>query len=289
MPFGLSFGSKKNKVKTDTATNVSESTNQAENSTRSSTGVTSNISSGTQVASGTSSTSQTARDATQVAGTTKGSQTSSSTLFGADVLSGLEGLTSGLLRSVSGGSSPSQQFDAESFIRGGVNRAAERQGLALEADLNQLADLTGGTSGGNSMAALLANQLRGDFAANIAGVESDLTAQANQIINSNIETGLAQSGQEQNFLAGLLASLRGGRSEATGVTAEATSQSSAGTSTGAQTTAQQQSQASQQTAVQTQQLVEALASLLNSNSTRSGTESVRGTEKSKGGGFSLAI
>lgn len=288
MAFGFSFGKNKETTNNKAVVDKTELTNQTQNSDRNST----TNSSGTVNTSGVTNTSGTqveqSRTANQSTGLTAAEQTGSQQLFGDQVLGQLEAVVSGLLGSTGGGG-PVGNFDPESFVADGLASAGASQQLALDDSINKLFSNVGGTAGGNSAVALLANQLQGQASANLAGVRSQLTGQANEINRGNIETGLAVSGQEQNFLGNLLAQLRGGRTSTTGAETTTQAQTQAGTASGSTQNDQQQSQQSTQQTQQTQQLIELLSQVLSGTTNTTGTETTTGTNTKKGGGFGLSI
>lgn len=289
MPFGLSFGAKKKSSSSTSEINKNELTTQVQDSSKVQSGVTESTSVGTTQNTGATtnqSVGRTAQDATgRSTGVTEGVQQ----LFSGDVLTGLESLVGQLLTNTPASSGPAVAFDSDSFIRGGVDRASSRQRLALENGLNQLTSRVGGTASGNSATAILANQLRGDAAANIAGVESDFIGRANEIENRNIQTGIAQSGQSQQYLTQLLAALKGGTATTQNQEVQTNQTSQAATNVASEAGTQTQTQVQQQQSIQSQQLVEALSQLLQGSTNTTGTEKTKGKETSGGGGFSFGF
>lgn len=275
MAFGISFGAKKSKSKSTTDVNKTTDTTQTETGSKATTGVT--------TSTGTTTGTQTGQTTGSTTNATTGSQTNQqqSTLFSADILSGLEGIVGDLFGAQS--RTPmtlDSDFDKGEFVEQGYRAAEARATQDTEQGLNALFDSVGGRDDENSMVTLLANRARGDSAAQLAGVRANLVGQAEGIARENFGADLAGQANSQGFLNNLLATLKGGTAATTGAiqTAENQVRTSAGTS------AQQTSESTQQT--QVQQLLELLANSL------SGTEHVVGTEKTKtkgtefGGGVS---
>jgi len=289
MAFGLSFGGKKNKIDKTTSVNSTENTAQQQTGTKAQSGSTAtNTARNENTATSNAGTTQ-GRTSSQTAGTSSGTTTNAQQLFSGDVLSGLEGLATQLIGGTPSVAASPFQFDADSYIKGGVAQAEAAQKMDLEANLSGLTNAIGGTASGNTMNALLANRLRGDAAANIAGVRSSYTESANEIENRNLQTGIAQTGQQQGYLANILSILKGGTSTSVGEQQQVTTEQQAGTQAQATQGTQQSATTGQESSQQTQQLIEALDQLLKGNTTKVGTERVKGTEKKSGGGFSLGF
>lgn len=68
------------------------------------------------------------------------------------------------------------QFDVNAFAKGITDQATANAGLDLESSINGLLSKSGTTESGNSMNALLANKLRNQTAANLAGISQQATA-----------------------------------------------------------------------------------------------------------------
>lgn len=279
MPFGISFGAKKSKGSSTSTVDKVEDTTQVETGSKATSGVTtstgSSTTSGTQTGSTTGATTQ---DST-------GSQTNQqqSTLFSESILGGLEGIITNLFGQ-SGGAAPTlgSTFDKAAFVDQGYQAAESKTMDALDTDLAMMADQIGGRSNSNSMTALLANKARGDAAANLAGVRSNLTGQAEGIARENFGADLASRGQTQGFLGNLLAALKGGTANTTGAiqTAESVAGTQAGTSAGTTTEASTQQQ------TQTQQLLELLQNALAGTTHTTGTETTKTKGLEIGGGVS---
>lgn len=289
MPIGFSFGKNKEKVNNTSTVDKTETQNQLQNSDRTST--TSNKGSVNTSAISNTQGSQVdqSRTASQTAGLTAAEQRGSQTLFGDQVLGQLEGVVSALLGGTPAAGTPVGNFDGNKFVADGVQAARAQQQLTLDDSINQLFSNVGGTAGGNSQVALLANQLRGQAASNIAGITAQLEGQANEINRSNVETGIAVAGQEQNFLGSLLSQLRGGRTSTTGAETTTQAQTQAGVTAGSSQTSQSNQQQSSQQSEQTQQLVELLNQVLTGTTRTQGIENNKGTVSKSGGGFGLSI
>lgn len=82
------------------------------------------------------------------------------------------------------GGKPAMAFDADSYIRDMVAGASDSINNDVRANVNAIAANTGGSSSGNSAAALLENRLRTEGAAKIAGVKAEATGSAAQIASS---------------------------------------------------------------------------------------------------------
>jgi hypothetical protein len=288
MALGLSFGKKTNKTNSTTTVDKTESTAQQQTSDKASTQTTQSAAT-QQAASATQGQQATQQSgASQTSGTQTGTTTQTTSAFGSNILGGIEQAVNSLFERTSTPLS-SSNFDARSFIDEGVQAAASDINSGLEGDINTLVTGLGGSTGNNSMSALLANRLRGDAASKLAGIKSGLTGQAEEILRNNAVASSQVASVDQNFLGNLLSALKGGQVTTTGTESVATTQNQQTQSIGsAQTSEQSQSQqASQQ--IQTQQLLEQLTQLLSGTTTTTGTENTKGTTKQSGGGFSLGL
>jgi hypothetical protein len=271
MAFGLSFGG--SKTKSSTAINKTETGTQAEDSTKSTSGTT--TTSGATTSTGSSTGTQT--------GSTTGSQQSTQTSqqFSDSVLAGLESTLAGLFGAMPSADKLSYDagFNPDEFIASGMEAARGQVQTAQDESLNGIFDNIGGRDDSNSMAALLANRVRSDSGAALAGARGQLTSQAQEIQRNNFQANLAGAQTQQGFLNNLLAAAKGGVSSTTGnvATAEQT----------AQQTAQQTQEAGTNNQTQVQNITEILASLLNSTMNTTGTEKTKG--KTIGGGASLSL
>jgi hypothetical protein len=282
MAFGLSFGSNKSKGSSVTDVNKTETTDQTQTGTTATTG--------SQSTTGSSST-QSTQTGTQSGSSTQattGSQntTQASTQFSEPVLGGLESTVQALLGNLP--SSPQQlggSFNHDQFVSGGVNAAQSQIQGDLEASLNSIFDTVGGRDDSNSMATLLANRARGDAAAQVQGVRSQLEGQAQGIEKDRFLANLQGVGQQQGFLAQVLDALKGGRAQSTGATT--TAENTTGTNQQSNTvTGSENTQTAQDTLTNTlQQLLQTLQGTTNTT----GTESTKTKGTQTGGGFGLSI
>jgi len=80
------------------------------------------------------------------------------------------------------------EFDVAGFAKGVTDQASAAAGLDLESAINGLLSKSGVTESGNSMNALLANKLRNQTTANIAGVNAQATATGEGIRSSQSNT-----------------------------------------------------------------------------------------------------
>lgn len=282
MAFGLSFG--KNKSKTDQTKTVNSTESRSETgasqteASKSSTANTQQTSSQQQTQTGT----QTGTSNTTGTGQTSQIQESIRQLFSDQTLGQLDQLTQGLLTQQGAANAELNAFDKDAFIAGGLGRAESRVESQLDEALGSMFSAIGGTSGTNSAAALLEQRMQTQAADELAGVESQLTATAEEIGRTNTATG-------NQFLDSILGSLRGGI-ESTSGTAATTEQ------TAQQQQQQQQSATSTESTSQQQQtqqvvetMMEAVIKALTGTSTTQGTETLKGTTTEKGSGFGLSI
>lgn len=292
MGLGISFGSNKQKSKSTSTVDKTEDTSQVQTGTQSQSSTGS--SSTTQSQTNNQQTSQNTENigATTQTSTGQTSQSGVSTLFSDAILGGLEGYAGNALSQLwSQGAvdTGALNFDSQSFIDQGMAAATSRTNNQIENDMNSLFDSIGGTSGGNTMAALLASRLQNDAAASLAGTQANLTSQANEIVRNNLATEMASRGQEQGFVANLLSALKGGT--ATTAQVGTTAEQQAGTSQEIGTGSQSQTGTSTGTSntVTQQDVLTALEQLLSGTTHTVGTENTTGTTKKSGGGFGLSI
>lgn len=131
-------------------------------------------------------------------------------------------------------------FDADAFIRDSMSAVDNSLGASLRQNRNQAIASAGGSTAGNSAAAMLANRLEADSAAQRAGILGSTTAQAKSIeaaarasnnealaTETTLLSGLDTS--MQSGLATLLNALRGGETYQEVINKE--SQTTSGTST----------------------------------------------------------
>lgn len=118
-------------------------------------------------------------------------------------------------------------FDVDSFVKGITQQATANAGLDMESSINELASKSGGSIEGNSMNRLLANRIRNQTAANLAGIASQAASTGEQIrlageheLTTGIE-GLSTGLSDQ--LLKLINVTRGATQSASGKTTEKTS------------------------------------------------------------------
>ena len=134
-------------------------------------------------------------------------------------------------------------FDAEAFIRDSMSAVDNSLGASLRQNRNQAIASAGGSTAGNSAAAMLANRLEADSAAQRAGILGSTTAQAKSIeaaarasnnealaTETTLLSGLDTS--MQSGLATLLNALRGGETFQEVNNKEVQSQSTTGSTSG---------------------------------------------------------
>jgi hypothetical protein len=137
------------------------------------------------------------------------------------------------------------------------------------------------------MAALLDQQLANQEAAAIAGARNEATGVAAGIERENLKAEAGVRGQEQTFGNQLLELLRGGIQTTDVATESDQTQRGETESVGQEVQNQQSNQVLQQQSQTTSQLVSLLQQLL--SGTTSTDQSLKGTTKEKGSGFSLAL
>lgn len=298
MILGLSFGKKKQSSTQNTNVTRDESMTgtqqqattglQQSNSSTSSTGTQST----TNRTAGTSVTDQMQQD--------RGTQSmrGTTTTLGADVTAGL---SSAVQRLLAGGINDSNianlsnmiadttGFNPEVMVAQTVNAARTRGEQELQERNAAMQSAVGGTDTSNSMAALLAQRGRNDLEANIAGITAQATGQAEAIRNANLAAGVGAQGALADQATGLGGVLKGAVSTVDNQTlTDQLSQllglqSQDTTQTGTTTSNQQQNTAT------TQLVQELMNALTTQNSNMRGTENMKGTGKSSGGGMSLAL
>lgn len=280
MAFGISFGKKKQSGTSDTTVNKTETTDQTQSGTQTTQGTITNTGTSTTQ----SSLAGTSSEATQQSTTGSQATQQQATQFSEPVLSTLESAVQNLFGAL--GASPERlqgDFNADEFVSSGVEAAQSKVNMDVENTLNSMFDQFGGRDDSNSMAALLANRVRGDAAANIAGVRSNLMSQADQIERERFLANLKSTGQQQGFLASVMDALKGGR--AAGTSATQTAQDTTGSTVGATTqTGTSSTQTSEQ---QVQDLVTTLQQLLSGTTTTAGTE--HSTQRGTSGGFGFGL
>jgi hypothetical protein len=171
------------------------------------------------------------------------------------------------------------EFDADTFVRTGMEAANARARSSVEEAINGIVDTVGGS--GNSMASLLSQRVMNDSQAQLAGAQNQFMGQAATLSRDNAVAG-------NQMLTNLLQSLRGATQVTTtqqqGTSAESQLQSTANSVVGSETSQQQQNTTSQQI----QALTELVNQLVNSNTNTVGTEQVVGTTKQRGFGLGMS-
>lgn len=124
-------------------------------------------------------------------------------------------------------------FDIEAFVNGIVTQAKNTIGNATTEGINLMESDIGGTQGTNSMAALGANKMATDAAAQLSGMTQDATARGYEIAagqqQSNTESILGLTGQMNKNFTDFLTLLRGAKTHQTQKTKEHTEGSSTST------------------------------------------------------------
>lgn len=284
MAFGISFGKSKTSGSSSTDVNKTEATNQTQTGTQSTQGSTATT--GTSTTQATQSGSTTGATSNQQATTGSQTQQQQTTQFSAPVLGALESTVQSLLGTLPG--TPMTQagsFDHQAFVSQGVEAAQAQTQGELENSLNSIFDTVGGRDDQNSMATLLANRARGDAAASVAGVRSQLEGQAQNIDSQRFQNNLAGVGQQEGFLSQVLAALKGGQSNTTAATqtAEQTAGGTQQVGTSTQTGTSSTSTAQNEIVNQITQLLQNLTG----TTTTVGKEDT--TTKGKTGGFGLGL
>jgi hypothetical protein len=292
MALGLSFGKKT--AKTDQTTKLSGTETQTQ------TGLTGQqqVETSDQTVSGLSSTSTTGENLGAQSGTsaltTAGteSQKGTTTLFSDSVLAALESAGLGSLARVAGAApvdASGLDFDSDQFVNDAVTRATAAATMSRQSAQGGLYDNLGGTSGGNTMAALLDQQLANQEAASIAGARNEATATAAGIERDNIGAELAVRGQDQGFAGQLLELLRGGVATSDVATDTNQQQRQENQSISQELQNQQQQQATEQQTSTVNSLVSLIQQLVSGTTTTDTTENVKGKTTSKGMGISAGI
>jgi hypothetical protein len=127
-------------------------------------------------------------------------------------------------------------FDSEKYAEEVTGQAASAAGLDLDSTINSILSQTGTSETGNSMSALLANKLRNQTAANLAGVNASARSTGEQIrlaqensLTSGIQ-GLSDS--VSNQILALVSGVKGARSAGTSTDASESQQDTVSKSTG---------------------------------------------------------
>lgn len=293
MALGLSFGKNKQKVNSTTTTNQLQSQTQAGTTSEAKTEAQSSFTQGLTDTISQGSTAGQQATATQQATAGREAQTGRTSLFSDAVLASLQESALGSLDGVRGQNPINvggvQNFDSEQFITDAVTRATAASGVVRDTSTNSLFDSIGGTAKGNTMAALLDQQLAMQQEGSVAGARNEAAATAAGIQRSNIQAELGVQGQEQGLMNSLLSLLRGGEQLTEAESAQEGSQAGGSTSTSAEQQSQASSQATAQSTQAISSLVSLIAQLVSGTTQTTGTENTKGTTTKQGGGASLSI
>lgn len=293
MGFGLSFGAKKQSSTTNSTINKNEVSSQvgseSTNSQQSTTGSTNT--------SGTSSTQQnqqtTGATTNNTSGTTTQQTTGTQNSFSDATKGGLEDSIASLISGISGDQATVRNganalsFDGNAYVQDAVRAAQASTDMELSQGINGLIDSLGGT--GNTMGALLQQQMRNQAAASVAGVRAQAEQTAAGIEQNQVATQAGALGGLGSLAATIANALKGGNVSTTGTMTGTENQFQSGTSqqgtTGSSTTQEQQNQQTSQVT----NLISLVNQLLNTNTATTATENSKTKGKSMGGGMSLSI
>lgn len=119
-----------------------------------------------------------------------------------------------------------EDFDVDAFVNGIMQQATSVATMDLDKNINLAEGAVGSTQGNNSMAALLANRLRNETSANLAGVKAQAVAEGTKIADEKdsaaTERAVALTGMMTNNLSTFLQLLRGAKTKQTQKTKEHT-------------------------------------------------------------------
>lgn len=296
MPFGLSFGAKKSKGTQNTTIDKTEVTSGTQS--QATTGVTQGATNTSQQGSvSTDGSQQTSQNTNQQQNQTEtGRTTGTVSSLSGDVQSSLSdtvkrilggGVNDANIAKLSNAIGGATDFNADQFVRDNVLAARTRGEQGLQENVSARQGQIGGTAATNSMAALLAQRGRNDLEANIAGISASSRATAEEIQNKNLSTavGAQQSLTSQGI--GLADVLKGATTTTDMSTLSEQLNQLLGTTSGdTKTSENQASTQNQQT--QTLQIINELVNALTNQTVKTdGTEKVKSTGKSIGGGVSV--
>lgn len=293
MPLGISFGRRRQSTDSTRTTNQTQTQNQSALTNQQQEQIQSSVS--TALGQSTETTDTRSQQAGTSAATTQGSQTQrgQTQTFSDTVLSALESAGLGALGRTSAAgrvdTSALRNFDMGQFIADAVNQAAAGASQSRGIAQGGMFDSLGGTSRGNTMAALLDQQLGIQEAAAVAGARNQATAQAMEILRQNLGTEMASVGQDQGFMTQLLGLLQGGRQITTGEMASTQAQQTQDQRIAAQQQTEQEMQLQQQQQQQITQLTSLIAQLVRGTTNTVGTETERSTTRQSGGGIGLQL
>lgn len=288
MGFGLSFGKKKSTT-SGTAT-VDKNVTGTQSGVEATAGQTATSSTGTSNLSssstGTSTTTQ--NQSTNTTQTGKTTQQSFSDALAGGIESSIQGLLGDLgetASTLSSGIDNLGNFNADAFIQGVMQQAQAQQQSQLDQSINGLIDTIGGTPQSNSMSALLAGKLTNESAANLAGIRSQATGQAEDIMRQNLGAQAGAMASVNDLIPAIIQAFKGGNVTGTSVAEEIANLIGSGTTQTAEQSNQQQT--TQQNQLST--TLQIINQLLNTTEHTAGTETTKEKTKSGGGGFSLSL
>lgn len=296
MPFGLSFGANKtNNKATDTVDKLEVgSQTGSENTSSTQTGSQTGTSATTNAATGSSNTSQqqSQTGTTTNSGTTSSSQSSFGDEVAGHIQSSISDILSGLgaaKDTIGAGVGSLAGFDPNAFVTGIVQQAASQQQNQLSTAINGAIDTVGGGQNSNSMTALLANKMTQDSAANLAGITSNATATAEDILRQNLGAQTGAMSSLNNLAPALIEAFKGGNTTGTQTNLAQQIADMVGGTAGSTNTAENSTQnvATQQDTVQT--LAQLVNQLMNTNMHTTGTDVQNSTSTKIGGGFSFGL
>lgn len=273
--FGISFG----KSGTETTGTTDSTTTGWQNQQGQNTTTTS----GSQNTSGSTS----SQGSSSTSGSTNGwnTQSNSGTAFSAETLRAMDGQIGEFINRIMGGGAGKDaiaqlgSFDAQKFIADTMASAVSTGNQQVEQGTGAITSSVGGNANENSAAALLQNRLVNQTNASLAGTRANAeqTAQGVMAQRAAAISG-AQTGEE-NALAQIMNSLKGGVTTAT-----QTGQQGQDTNSNTNTSENQQTN---QNTTSTQTALEIINQLLNSNQHQTGTTTEN--QSKSGGGLSLSL
>lgn len=274
---GFSFAKKSEKSSSNSVADKTENIFQNQNTTTQGTTAGSEQQTSNTNSSGTSNTSQTGTTSTDAVKTSTGASTTS--LYGTDVLKGLQDSVLSMLGSAKGSLSPTDlsklsSFNHEAYVNGTVDAATARENQGLDVTKGGIGDMVGSKIGNSSMATLLADRATNDSAASLAGIRAQTESTATGIDNENLKTKIGAASESDALLANILSALKGGTQTSTQAGTEGTTGTSTNTASGTTNTSESSKVDQSSTSLQTiNQLVNAL---LNGTSTSHATEATTG-------------
>ena len=289
MALGFSFGKKKGSTTQNTTTDVKETSQTAQTQATTGSTQTNTNQTGSQTGSSTglSSTDQVNRNNQTTTGNT--TTTGTTTTLDQGIQDQLKGALGSLLGNQGNAGAGLMEFDADQFINDSVNAATVRGENQLQETNSTIGNAIGGTASDNTMAALLAQRGSNDLAASLAGVRAQATQTAAGIQQQNVQTASQANAQNAAATGAIGDLLKGATTTSTQQSLEEQIAALVGSQTGNTRTNEQNQQNTSQQSSSSQLVQELIAALSNTNSTKVGTENIKGTTKGSGGGFSLGI